>query len=102
MKLFQILLAVLTLTVVLGLPGLAAACPSCADAPAAGGDDDENVMGNRLAYNRSIYVMVGVPYLTLAIAGFLIYRGVKQNEAFRRARELAQDPGLAAATPQAS
>ncbi len=28
--------------------------------------------------------MVGVPYLTFAVFGTLIYRGVKKNERFRR------------------
>jgi hypothetical protein len=35
------------------------------------------------AYNKSIYVMVGVPYLTFGVFGFLIYRGIKKNERFR-------------------
>lgn len=34
--------------------------------------------------NQSIYLMVGVPYLLLGVFGYLIYRGVKRNEALRR------------------
>ena len=53
------------------------------------------------AYNNSIYLMVFTPYISLAVVTFLIYRGVKKNEAFRRARGLAQDPGLAPPDPAA-
>ena len=35
------------------------------------------------AYNNSIYLMVGVPYLTFGVFGLLIYRGVKKNDRFR-------------------
>ena len=34
--------------------------------------------------NQSIYLMIGVPYTALFIIGFMIYRGVKKNEAHRR------------------
>jgi hypothetical protein len=34
--------------------------------------------------NRSIYMMLAVPYSALGIVGFLIYRGVKQNEQYRK------------------
>jgi hypothetical protein len=44
----------------------------------------EDVDHSPEAYNKSIYVMVGVPYLTFGIFGFLIYRGVKKNERFRK------------------
>jgi len=39
--------------------------------------------------------MVFTPYITLAAVTVLIYRGVKKNEAFRRARAIPQEPGLA-------
>lgn len=35
--------------------------------------------------NQSIYLMIAVPYLTLAVVGFLIYRGCKKNMAYRQA-----------------
>jgi hypothetical protein len=35
--------------------------------------------------NQSIYLMLAVPYSLLAIVGFLVYRGVKKNEEYRRA-----------------
>lgn len=31
------------------------------------------------AYNMSIYMMIGMPYLLLSVVGFLIYRGLKRN-----------------------
>ncbi len=35
--------------------------------------------------NQSIYTMIAVPYLSLAVVGFLIYRGCKKNTAYRQA-----------------
>jgi hypothetical protein len=32
--------------------------------------------------NQSIYLMLGVPYAAFGIVGFMIYRGVKKNEAY--------------------
>jgi hypothetical protein len=43
----------------------------------------EDVDHSPEAYNKSIYLMVGVPYLTFAVFGTLIYRGVKKNDRFR-------------------
>ena len=43
----------------------------------------EDVDNSPAAYNHSIYLMVGVPYLTFGVFGFLIYRGFKKNERFR-------------------
>jgi hypothetical protein len=37
--------------------------------------------------NQSIYLMIAVPYLSLAVLGFLIYRGCKKNAEFRKALE---------------
>jgi len=35
--------------------------------------------------------MVFTPYVTLSVVSVLIYRGMKKNEAFRRAREPAPE-----------
>jgi hypothetical protein len=35
------------------------------------------------AMNQSIYLMLGVPYTALFVVGFMIYRGMKKNDAFR-------------------
>ncbi len=45
--------------------------------------------------------MVFTPYITLAVVAFLIYRGMRNNEACRRAREeaLGAGPSTALADP---
>ena len=45
-------------------------------------NEDEQT-GFPAAMNQSIYIMLGVPYLTLGVVGFMIYRGVKKNDAYR-------------------
>ena len=45
-------------------------------------NEDEQT-GFPAAMNQSIYLMLGVPYLTLGVVGFMIYRGVKKNDAYR-------------------
>jgi hypothetical protein len=85
MRKFKLLFTLLALVTVLALPRWALACPSCADAPAAAGSEYEDPTRNQAAYNNSIYVMVGVPYFSLGLFSFLIYRGMKKNEAFRQA-----------------
>jgi len=62
-------------------PLAAMACPLCKDAIAATDAEDE-VNNLPAAYNRSIYMMIGVPYASLGFVGFLIYRGLKKNEAY--------------------
>jgi hypothetical protein len=44
--------------------------------------EDENHFPE--AMNQSIYLMVSTPYITLAVVGFLIYRGCKKNAEYRR------------------
>jgi hypothetical protein len=89
MRLTHLFIALLILT---ALPVWAHACPSCQEAPAAGTGSPEDENNNPAAYNNSIYVMVGVPYLSFGIVAFLIYRGVKKNEEFRRAHGWTADP----------
>jgi hypothetical protein len=91
-------LLALSVILALALPAALRACPSCSEAPAAmgGGEDDEQSINNPEAYNQSIYVMVGVPYFCLAVLGVCVYRGMKKNEAFRRAHESQELFGHAA------
>ena len=49
-----------------------------------GAEEDDQTRLSR-AYNNSIYLMVGMPYLLLGAVGYLIYRGVRQ-------KALAQQP----------
>src|SRR5258706_16371813 len=71
---------------VLLLPRPALACPSCADAVTdTSGADAVDQERESAAYNRSIYLMVGMPYLLLGGLGLMIYRGYR-----RQAKEFAQ------------
>jgi hypothetical protein len=58
------------------------ACPLCKEAISSPGSGDEEINNAPAAYNTSIYLMVGVPYLLLGSVGFLIYRGCQKNAAF--------------------
>jgi hypothetical protein len=41
------------------------------------GSEDDDPLREARAYNRSIYLFVGMPYLLLTGFGLLIYRGIK-------------------------
>jgi len=43
--------------------------------------------------NNSIYLMLIVPYSTVLIVGFLIYRGMKKNQEYQRAHEARETAG---------
>lgn len=77
----------LLICLLLAIPQCAFACPLCKDAIATSDADDEP-SGNNLpgAYNASIYLMIGMPYLLLGTFGFLVYRGLKKNAQFLDAR----------------
>ena len=98
MRITKQIFGLLALVVILTAPAVASACPSCQDAPAAKSADEEG-SGNPAAYNNSIYVMVSVPYLTLAIGGFFVYRGMRKNEEFRRAHGWTVEQGPANPPP---
>jgi hypothetical protein len=49
------------------------------------------------AYNQSIYLMVGIPYLSLTLVGVLIYRGCKKNAAYLQAQQKLRPAGEAGA-----
>jgi hypothetical protein len=60
-------------------------------APSSGSEEyDTDPALEARAYNNSIYLMVGTPYLLLGAFGFYVYRGLKKNAA---ARAAASDPG---------
>ena len=72
-----------------GLLGLwtaqpATACPMCKEAVPATGDgsslspEDEAAVQQAKAYNNSIYLLVGMPYLLVGGVGFLVYRSFKK------------------------
>ena len=75
MRRLALLLAVLF---VLLLPRLGQACPSCQEAvPATSGAGEEDSERLAHAYNNSIYLMVGMPYLLLGTVSFLVYRHLR-------------------------
>jgi hypothetical protein len=60
-------------------------------APSSGSEEyDTDPAGEARAYNNSIYLMVGTPYLLLGAFGFYVYRGLKKN---RSGRATAGGPG---------
>ena len=83
MKYVKQLTAALTLAAALGWIGPVSACPLCKEAAEsaldASGDQDFNddPMAEARAYNRSIYMMIGVPYTLFAVGGFYCYRHLK-------------------------
>jgi hypothetical protein len=43
----------------------------------ASSSEDDDPLREARAYNRSIYLMAGMPYLLLGTVGFMLYRGFK-------------------------
>jgi hypothetical protein len=62
------------------------ACPLCADAIANSNDKNSEEEADHFpaAMNQSIYIMLAVPYTALGVVGFLIYRGMKRNDEYRK------------------
>jgi hypothetical protein len=84
------MLAVLLLVAApLAAPLAVRACPLCADAiaNANGANNQDDVDSFPSAMNQSIYLMIAVPYTALGVVGFLIYRGMKQNDEYRKAQD---------------
>jgi hypothetical protein len=59
---------------------------------ASSSEDDKDPMQEARAYNQSIYLMVGMPYLLVSAMGFYLYRGLKQS-ARRTTAVDPNDPG---------
>ena len=94
MNTFRCLAGLLLVTAMLLAPAMAQACPLCAEAVAAGSDSEDDVSYFAESMNQSIFLMIAVPYTSLGILSFMIYRGAKQNEAYREA--LQQSLAMAA------
>jgi hypothetical protein len=74
------LLYAIAFTAALALPRVASACPACADAvPATSGADEDDSMREARAYNQSIYLMAGMPYLCLGGFSAWVYRGLRRK-----------------------
>jgi hypothetical protein len=79
-------LAPLAVCVALALPAPVRTCPACSEAIAASSEGEDTDGSNfPRAMNQSIYLMVSMPYLTLAVVGFFIYRGCQKNAEWRMA-----------------
>lgn len=78
---YMLLLAGLAFLGTLGYSPAVRACPNCKDAVTVeNAPEDEDPLREARAYNNSIYFMVGMPYLLLAAAGFVIYRNVRAGQ----------------------
>jgi hypothetical protein len=72
----------LVFALVLTLTGPAAvrACPMCSEAVSAtSGAEEEDAMRESRAYNNSIYLMAGMPYLMLGGISYWVYRGLRRH-----------------------
>lgn len=62
-------------------PGWVAACPSCREAVSQTSSvEEEDQTREALSYNRSIYLMLAVPYLAVGVVGLCLYRGLSRRE----------------------
>jgi hypothetical protein len=70
-----LLIAILGIAALLPAAGSLSACPSCRDAvPSTSDADEDDAMRESRAYNNSIYLLAGMPYLLLGVVGFGVYR----------------------------
>jgi hypothetical protein len=86
----------LAVALVLALTGPAAvrACPMCSEAVSAtSGAEEEDAMRESRAYNNSIYLMAGMPYLMLGGFSYWVYRGLRR-------RALAEQAALSEPTAE--
>ena len=68
---------------------------------ATSGSEDDDPLREARWYNRSIYLMIAMPYFLLGSVGFLIYRGVRKNHEYRQAAGRAAAEGLSCPHPTA-
>jgi hypothetical protein len=77
------LLAAFLVTTACGIASPARACPLCKEAAESAvdssGQTDDDPLAEARAYNRSIYLMIGVPYTIFAVGGFYCYRHFKNR-----------------------
>jgi hypothetical protein len=59
------------------------------------GPEEEDPLREARAYNQSIYLMVGMPYLLLGVVGYMVYRGLRQ-------KALAEGRAVAGQSPAAA
>lgn len=83
MKCLRLIAGMLMIVGTLIGPRAVQACPLCTEMVAAAGEEGAEDTDNfPAAVNESIYVMVSVPYISFAVVGFFVYRGVKKNREY--------------------
>jgi hypothetical protein len=89
MNYLRILTIACILTVPLAAPLAVRACPLCSEAIANSNDKNSKADADHFpaAMNQSIYLMLAVPYTAFGVVGFFIYRGMKQNDEYRKRNE---------------
>jgi methyl coenzyme M reductase gamma subunit len=76
----SILWLVFALVLAAACPRAARACPMCSEAvPATSGAEEDDATREARAYNNSIYLMAGVPYLMLSGFSIWVYRGLRRQ-----------------------
>jgi hypothetical protein len=77
-----VLVLLMLLFAMLLSPTVVRSCPMCSEAvPAGSGTEELDQARIGQAYNNSIYLMAGMPYLLLGTVGFLIYRQTRLRDA---------------------
>jgi hypothetical protein len=71
--------AAFTLAAVLGAAAPAIACPNCKEANAAGVADSDDPLAEARAWNRSIYLMLAVPYAMIGFGGFYCWKHLRNG-----------------------
>jgi hypothetical protein len=70
--------------------------------PSSSGAEEDDQARLARAYNNSIYLFVGMPYLLLGAVGLLLYRGLRQRDVAPRpaaAHPAGPPEGLPCPTP---
>jgi hypothetical protein len=67
--------------------------------PATSGSEANDMKREAEAYNNSIYLMVGMPYLLLAGVGCLVYRGLRRKARMEQMAARPPDEQPPAAPP---
>lgn len=81
----KLLFSLILITSWLATSDLARACPLCREAvPNTTGAEEEEQLRLSRAYNRSIYLMLGMPYFLVSVVGFLIYRSLRQRASWEQ------------------
>jgi hypothetical protein len=67
--------------------------------PETSGAEEDDQMREARAYNSSIYLMVAMPYATLGVFGFVVYRGLRRKALADQLPVGAPRPGGAGDSP---